>query len=85
MNVQTLAIAVLGAALAASLPFAFAQGGAPTSPSAISGMAAASESLPHARTGRARLAHADARVCLDFPTNPQVIACAEKYRPDRAR
>ena len=83
MNVQTLAIAVLGAGLAASLPFAFAQGGLPSTSSAVSGMAAASESLPSARTGRARLAYADARVCLDFPTNPQVIACAEKYRPDR--
>ena len=84
MNVQTLTIAVLGAGIAASLPFAFAQGVVPSAPSAVSGIAA-SESLPSARAGRARLASADARGCLDFPTNPQVIACAEKYRPDRPR
>ncbi len=27
----------------------------------------------------------DPRVCLEFATNAQVIACAEKYRPDRRR
>lgn len=26
----------------------------------------------------------DPRVCLEFPTRAQVIACAEKYRPRRA-
>jgi hypothetical protein len=30
-------------------------------------------------------AHPDARVCLEFPTELQVIACAEKYRPARKR
>ena len=25
----------------------------------------------------------DPRVCLEFPTNAQVIACAERYRPRR--
>jgi len=25
----------------------------------------------------------DPRVCLEFPTRQQVIACAEKYRPKR--
>jgi hypothetical protein len=30
-------------------------------------------------------AHADARVCLEFPTALQVIACAEKYRPAKRR
>ena len=28
---------------------------------------------------------ADPRVCLEFPTNAQVIACAERYRPHRRR
>lgn len=27
--------------------------------------------------------NADARHCLEFPTNLQVIACAEKYRPHK--
>jgi len=26
---------------------------------------------------------ADARLCLEFPTNLQVIMCAEKYRPHK--
>jgi hypothetical protein len=26
----------------------------------------------------------DPRVCLEFPTREQVIACAEKFRPRRA-
>ena len=26
----------------------------------------------------------DPRVCLEFPTREQVIACAEKYRPRRS-
>ena len=26
----------------------------------------------------------DPRVCLEFPTREQIIACAEKYRPRRA-
>lgn len=26
----------------------------------------------------------DPRVCLEFPTTAQVIACAERYRPRRA-
>lgn len=29
--------------------------------------------------------HADARVCLEFPTEIQVITCAEKYRWAKAR
>jgi len=36
------------------------------------GMALASDRLPSSL---------DPRVCLDFPTSAQVIACAEKYRP----
>jgi hypothetical protein len=29
--------------------------------------------------------HADARVCLEFPNDLQIIACAEKYRRARGR
>ncbi len=28
---------------------------------------------------------ADPRVCLEFPTTAQIIACAERYRPHRKR
>lgn len=43
------------------------------------------ESAPPPPTDRRRDAHADARKCLEFPTELQVIACAEKYRPARKR
>jgi len=42
---------------------------------------------PPEKTGDAALAaerlpsSVDPRVCLEFPTSAQVIACAEKYRP----
>ena len=42
-------------------------------------------SAPPPPTDRPRDAHADARVCLEFPTALQVIACAEKYRPAKRR
>ena len=43
-------------------------------------------SAPPAPTDRPRdAAHPDARVCLEFPTALQVIACAEKYRPAKRR
>jgi hypothetical protein len=29
--------------------------------------------------------HPDARVCLEFPNDLQIIACAEKYRRARGR
>jgi hypothetical protein len=37
------------------------------------------------RSARESITDADARLCLEFPTNTQVIMCAEKYRPDRRR
>ena len=84
MNVQTLAIAVLGAGLAASLPFAFAQVRLPSTPPAVSGMAAAVRSRFARRARAARGSRTRMRACASTsPTNPQVIACAEKYRPDR--
>jgi hypothetical protein len=42
-------------------------------------------SAPPPSTDRRRDAHADARLCLEFPSALQVIACAEKYRPARKR
>lgn len=40
---------------------------------------------PAMRSVRASVMDADARLCLEFPTNLQVILCAEKYRPDKRR
>lgn len=43
-------------------------------------------STPPAQSERQRAdTHADARVCLEFPNDLQVIACAEKYRRARSR
>jgi guanyl-specific ribonuclease Sa len=65
---------------------AIAQGQAPNTAQAAAATAAAATppavSAPPP-TDRRRDAHADARKCLEFPTELQVIACAEKYRPPR--
>lgn len=39
---------------------------------------------PAARAKKRAWTRADARVCLEFPTNLQIIRCAEKYRHMRA-
>jgi len=36
--------------------------------------------LPSAAAAQGKRANADARHCLDLPTNGQIIKCAEKYR-----
>lgn len=77
-------VLVLLAALVA-LPLAFAQ--APPAGTQPGGDGARErDSAPASSTAaRERVAGEDARRCLEFPTNAQVIACAEKYRPDRRR
>lgn len=35
------------------------------------------------RAAPKEVASGDPRVCLEFPTNLQVMTCAEKYRPRR--
>jgi len=44
-------------------------------------MPAASSAGTHAK--KRTWTRADARVCLEFPTNLQIIRCAEKYRYTR--
>ena len=56
---------------------------APAAAAVTAAPPAVSDPLPS--TDRRRAAHADARVCLEFPTELQIIACAEKYRPARKR
>ena len=75
--IRRASVLVLLAATAA-LPFAFAQTPAPDKRTA-------DEPAPATSSQPARLRDADARRCLEFPTNLQVIVCAEKYRPDRPR
>lgn len=63
-----------------AFPAALAQGQAPTrDPAAVAAPVRAPAPPPEIARRRAA-AHADARVCLEFPTDLQVIACAEKYR-----
>ena len=74
--------AVLLAALLA-VPLAMAQGQAPATSHDAS--TAAAQSADAGRSERDSATHADARNCLGFPTNLQVIMCAEKYRPHRRK
>jgi hypothetical protein len=48
-------------------------------PAAVAAPAPA-ETRTVARTKHRSWTRADARVCLEFPTNLQIIKCAEKYR-----
>lgn len=55
---------------------------------AIAGTVAAQPSPPAradapSRTAKDNPSSHDPRVCLEFPTREQVIACAEKFRPRR--
>lgn len=56
-----------------------------SAPPAAPAMAAAAPALdvkaqPMTRASRRVPSAADARVCLEFPTNLQIIKCADKYR-----
>ena len=46
--------------------------------------APATQPAPARMAGEANPSSQDPRVCLEFPTREQVIACAEKFRPRRA-
>jgi hypothetical protein len=65
-------------AVLAALPLAVAQG--TPAGSSTQGAAAGAGTAPSPRASAG-----DPRVCLEFPTNVQVITCAEKYRPQRRR
>ena len=76
-------MALVGMLLAC--PAAIAQGQAPKGgPAAVTPPPAASAAPAPSERQRADT-HPDARVCLEFPNDLQVIACAEKYRPARSR
>jgi hypothetical protein len=85
MNTNALAVALV--AIAATLPIsaAFAQ----TAPPSVATDTAASAppdppKKPSSRKdARERKANADARLCLEFPTNLMIVKCAEKYRLDK--
>jgi hypothetical protein len=52
-------------------------------PEAAAPAPAPAKSAPPVRARQRPWTRADARVCLEFPTNIQVIRCAEKYRYTR--
>jgi hypothetical protein len=74
-----------GAILAAIYParaVAQAQKDAPAAAAAPAPPSAEKRAAPRATRGS--WTRADARVCLEFPTNLEIIKCAEKYRYTRA-
>lgn len=78
---RRLTIATIVFLIAAALPPASAQSPAPSpAPNATPEMRAPERAKPPART-RADAKDADARRCLEFPNDPQIIMCAEKFLP----
>lgn len=83
MRIGVAPMALVGMLLAC--PLAMAQGQAPKA-AAATDTAPTRASAPPAPSERQRAdTHADARVCLEFPNDAQIIACAEKYRRARGR
>lgn len=78
---------VAATACAAMLAAVCPQGGyaqAPKpAPEASAAAPAAAVSKPAAPAKKRPWTRADARVCLEFPNNMQIIRCAEKYRYTR--
>jgi hypothetical protein len=84
MNQKVIATALF--ATLSGLATAMAQSPAPSDASAAPPAAKSQrETKGSIRSARESVTDADARLCLEFPTNTQVIMCAEKYRPDRRR
>lgn len=82
---RVVAAVACGAVLTATYPAvstAQEQKAAPAAAAAAAAAAApaAAKPAPAKHAKRRSWTRADARVCLDFPTNLQVIRCAEKYR-----
>jgi len=78
------AIAVVLLSILAALPSAFATSPAPSDVAGASAVAPA-QVVPKAPAAPKRDAamNGDARRCLEFQSNLQVIMCAEKYRSHR--
>jgi hypothetical protein len=85
LGAPSLALAGLFVACSSAAAQGQAANTAPAATAAAGATAAPAVSDPPPSTDRRRDAHADARVCLEFPTELQIIACAEKYRPARKR
>jgi hypothetical protein len=83
MKLGAPSLVLAGLFLACSSAIAEAQ--APNTAAPVAAATPPAVSASPVPTDRRRDAHADARVCLEFPTELQVIACAEKYRPAKRR
>ena len=84
MNQRVIATGLF--AVLAGLATAMAQSPAPSDASAGTPVATFQRDVNGSiRPARESATDADARLCLEFPTNTQIIMCAEKYRPDRRR
>jgi hypothetical protein len=76
-----ISIAVVFSIFAAS-PFAVAQSAAPNA-NAPAVAPSQDATVPLLRENRDAASDADARLCLEYPTNRQIIMCAEKYRTNK--
>jgi hypothetical protein len=84
MNQKMIASALF--AVLAGLTTVYAQSPMPSDASAATPTATPQRDTKGSlRSARESVADADARLCLELPTNMQVIMCAEKYRLDRRR
>ena len=66
--------------LGAQTPAAAPPAAAPTAAAQAQAAPGATEKRPAVRTKHRAWTRADARVCLEFPTDLQIIKCSEKYR-----
>ena len=86
MKRSTAAVVATALILALMSPASAQTPSAPQEPPAgAPAPAAASDSQLSNRGARDGSGDADARHCLDLANNPEIIACAEKYRSHRTR
>jgi len=76
-------LAALAQAPKAAPPAVAPQAAAPATAVPAAAATAPPASRSGVRTKKQSWTRADARVCLEFPTNLQIIRCAEKYRYTR--
>jgi hypothetical protein len=82
------AVAIASVAIVAALPLspAIAEPQPPNTAadSALAGQPEGPKKALTRKEARALKANADARLCLEFPTERMVIMCTEKYRLDKS-
>jgi len=71
-------------AVSGQAPTPAAPAPAPTTAPAPAATPPKLDQKPPARAARVSIVDSDARNCLEFPSNPEIIKCAEKYLHRRA-